>query len=92
VDGACRSAGRERAIASLERSVARYAHTEALGRLDLAVASARTPDQAQAVDLLTADLVESAGWSETPQASVALPVTREIVSEDLDLRVRGSAS
>jgi predicted ATPase len=79
------------ALVAAERSVARYAHTEALGWLDLAAASARTPDQEQAVDRLTADLVESAGWSEAPQASVALPVTREIVSEDLDLRVRGSA-
>ena len=55
------------ALLAAERSVARYAHTEALGWLDLAAASARTPEQAQAVDRLTADLVESAGWSEAPQ-------------------------
>jgi DNA-binding SARP family transcriptional activator len=79
------------ALIAAERSVAHYAHTEALGWLDLAAASARTPDKEQAVDRLTADLVESAGWSEAPPPSVALPVTREIVSEDLDLRVRGSA-
>ncbi len=79
------------ALVAAERSVVRYAYTEALGWLDLAAASARTPDQGQTVDRLTADVVESAGWSETPQVAAALPVTREIVSEDLDLRVRGSA-
>jgi hypothetical protein len=40
------------------------------------------------VDQLTADVMERAGWSEAPSRS-STPITREIVSEDLDLRVRG---
>lgn len=77
------------ALVAAEHAVARYAYTEALGWLDLAATSARTPEQAQAVDRLTADVVESAGWSEAPPGSTPVPVTREIVSEDLDLRIRG---
>jgi Predicted ATPase len=71
-----------------EGAVTRYAYTEALSWLDLAASSARTPEQARAVDQLTADVLESAGWSEPPRSSPAPPITREIVSEDLDLRVR----
>ena len=78
----------EYAVVAAEHAVARYAYTEALGWLDLAAASARTADRAQTVDRLTADVVESAGWSEVPGLA-PLPVTREIVSEDFDLRVRG---
>jgi hypothetical protein len=71
-----------------EGAIARYAYTEALSWLDLASSSARTSEQAQAVDQLTADVLETAGWSEPPRPSASLPITREIVSEDLDLRVR----
>ena len=38
--------------------------------------------------MLTADVLEHAGWSEQPRPSAPLPITREIVGEDLDLRVR----
>jgi hypothetical protein len=34
-------------------------------------------------------VLERAGWSEAPRSAGALPITREIVSDDLDLRVRG---
>lgn len=71
-----------------EGATARYAYTEALGWLDLAASSARTAEQAEAVDHLTADVLENAGWSEQPRPSRSLPITREIVGEDLDLRVR----
>jgi hypothetical protein len=71
-----------------EGAVARFAYAEALSWLDLAASSARGSAQAGAVDQLTADVMERAGWSEAPSRSVA-PITREIVSEDLDLRVRG---
>jgi hypothetical protein len=71
-----------------DSAVARYAYAEALSWLDLAASSARGAEQAQAVDHLTADVMERAGWSEAPSRA-ATPVTREIVSEDLDLRVRG---
>jgi predicted ATPase len=69
-------------------AVSRFAYAEALAWLDLAASTARGPEQAAAVDQLTADVMERAGWSEAP-TRVAAPVTREIVSEDLDLRIRG---
>ena len=56
--------------------------------LDLAASSAKSSAQTEAVDQLTAEVMERAGWSEAPSRK-AMPVTREIVSEDLDLRVRG---
>jgi predicted ATPase len=71
-----------------EGAVARFAYAEALSWLDLAAASARTGEQATAVDHLTAEVLERAGWSEVPSRSHP-PITREIVSEDLDLRVQG---
>ncbi|HET7427777.1 MAG TPA: AAA family ATPase [Gemmatimonadales bacterium] len=77
------------ALVAAEQAGARYAYTEALGWLDLAAGSARTSDQVQTVDRRTADVVESAGWSEAPAARGAAPQTREIVGEDLDFRVRG---
>jgi predicted ATPase len=69
-------------------AVSRFAYAEALAWLDLAATSAKGPEQAEAVDHLTAEVMERAGWSEAPSRK-AVPVTREIVSEDLDLRVRG---
>jgi hypothetical protein len=69
-------------------AVSRFAYAEALAWLDLAASTARGPEQAAAVDQLTADVMERAGWSEAP-TRVTAPVTREIVSEDLDLRIRG---
>ncbi len=71
-----------------ESAVTRYAYAEALSWLDLAASSARGSVQVQAVDQLTAEVMERAGWSEAPRRATA-PVTREIVSEDFDLRVRG---
>ena len=72
-----------------EGAAARYAYTEAVSWLDLAASSARTAEQAETVDQLTADVLELAGWSEPPRTTPPPPVTREIVTEDLDLRVRG---
>jgi DNA-binding SARP family transcriptional activator len=71
-----------------EAASARYAYAEALSWLDLAASSAKSPEQSSAVDALTAEVLERAGLSEAPRRSGAPPVTREIVSEDLDLRVR----
>jgi len=70
-----------------EGAVSRYAYAEALAWLDLAASSAKGPEQAEGIDLLTAEVMERAGWSEAPSRK-AMPVTREIASEDLDLRVR----
>ena len=77
------------ALLAAQAATARYAHAEALSWLDLAASSARGAEQSEAVDVLTADVLERAGLSEAPRTSGPLPVTREIVSEDLDLRVRG---
>jgi DNA-binding SARP family transcriptional activator len=70
-----------------ESAVTRYAYAEALSWLDLAAASARGAEQVATVDRLTADVLERAGWSEAPSRA-APPVTREIASADLDLRVK----
>lgn len=78
---ACRAA-----LVASEAAVQRYAFAEALAWLDLAAASAGGPEQAAEVNRRTADLLEVAGWSEVPPAvRRGLPVTREIVPEDLDL-------
>ncbi len=67
----------------------RFAYTEALTWLDLAASVRPGRRESEAVDRLTADVLERAGLSEAPRSSGQLPVTREIVSDDLDLRVRG---
>ena len=77
------------ALRAAQAAAGRYAYTEALSWLDLAASSARTPDQSRAADALTADVLERAGLSEPPRLSGPMPVTREIVSDDLDLRIRG---
>ena len=82
---ACRAA-----LLASEAAVQRYAFAEALAWLDLAAGAARGPEQAAEVNRRTADVLEVAGWSEVPPAARrALPVTREIVREDLDLPVKG---
>jgi predicted ATPase len=87
--------GGERALAyrhallAARAAATRYAYSEALSWLDLAASSARTPAESEGVDSLTAEVLERAGLSEAPRPSGPLPVTREIVSEDLDLRIRG---
>jgi DNA-binding SARP family transcriptional activator len=76
------------ALLAAEGAVSRYAYTEALSWLDLAASSAREAAESELVDRRTADVLEQAGWREAPGGQ-AQPVTREIVTEDLDLRVRG---
>jgi predicted ATPase len=77
------------ALLAARAADARFAYTEALSWLDLAASSARGADQSEAVDQLTVDVLERAGLSEAPRPSGPLPVTREFVSDDLDLRVGG---
>lgn len=76
------------ALLAAEGAMSRFAYTEALSWLDLAASSARGGEESEAVDRRTADVLEQAGWSELPQVT-GRPLTREIVTEDLDLRVRG---
>lgn len=81
---ACRAA-----LVASEAAVQRYAFAEALAWLDLAAAAASGPDEVAEVNRRTADVLEVAGWSEVPAAARrSLPVTREIVQEDLDLPVK----
>ena len=77
------------ALLAAQAAKARYAYTEALSWLDLAATSARGAEQTEAVNQRTADLLETAGLKEVPRPSAPIPVTREIVTEDLDLRVQG---
>ena len=66
----------------------RYAFAEALAWLDLAAANATTPDEADAVNRLTAEVLEAAGWSEPPTPErEGGPVTRGINREDFDFRM-----
>ena len=66
----------------------RYAYEEALAWLDLAAATAVGPEESDAVNRLTAEILGMAGWHEVP-ASVRRPVPghREIEQQDLDLPV-----
>ena len=78
------------ALIASEGAVERYAFAEALSWLDLAATNARGATEADAVNRLTADVLEAAGWSEAPPLSkLGGPVTRELVREDFDLPVRG---
>lgn len=67
-----------------------FAHEEALSWLDLAAATADTPEEAESVDRLTAQILDKAGWLEPPpaRAPAILPIGR-VVREDLDLPARG---
>jgi DNA-binding SARP family transcriptional activator len=71
-------------------AVERYAFAEALSWLDLASSNARASPEADAVNRLTADVLEAAGWSEIPPLTkLGGPITRELEREDFDLPVRG---
>ena len=81
---ACRAA-----LLASEAAMQRYAFAEALAWLDLAAGAASGPEQSAEVNRRTADVLEVAGWSEVPATVArALPVTREIVPDDLDLPVK----
>ena len=68
----------------------RFAFAEALAWLDLAAGASGDADQTAEVNRRTAEVLEVAGWSEVPATLArAIPVTREIVREDLDLPVKG---
>ena len=78
------------ALLASEAAVRRFAVAEALSWLDLASSVAMDPAASGEVDRRTMALLESAGWSEASLRGRARPpAMREIVSEDLDLPVRG---
>jgi predicted ATPase len=68
----------------------RYAHEEALSWLDLASAAADTAGEAEAVDRFTGQILDRAGWRESPpvRAPAILPIGH-VVRADLDLPARG---
>jgi DNA-binding SARP family transcriptional activator len=77
------------ALVSAEAAVQRYAFTEALSWLDLASTNARGSRELDAVNLLTANVLEAAGWSEAPPLTqLGGPVTRELVRDDFDLSLK----
>ena len=77
------------ALMASEGALERYAYAEALSWLDLAASNARGSAEADAVNRLTADVLEAAGWSEVPPlAKLGGPITRELEREDLDLLVK----
>jgi hypothetical protein len=64
----------------------RYAFAEAMSWLDLAATNARGGAEGDAVNRLTAQVLEAAGWNEAPALTkLGGPITRELVSEDFDL-------
>ena len=74
------------ALLASEGAVERYAFAEALSWLDLAASNARGSAEADAVNRLTADVLEAAGWSEAPPLTqLGGPITRELEREDFDL-------
>ncbi|HEY5940068.1 MAG TPA: AAA family ATPase, partial [Gemmatimonadales bacterium] len=77
------------ALVASEGATERYAFAEALSWLDLAASNARGSAEADAVNRLTADVLEAAGWSEIPPLTkLGGPITRELEREDFDLPVR----
>jgi predicted ATPase len=78
------------ALIAAEGAVERYAFAEAMSWLDLAATNANGPGEADAVNRLTANVLEAAGWSEAPPlAKLTGVITRELEREDFDLPVRG---
>jgi hypothetical protein len=77
------------AIVASNGAVERYAFAEALSWLDLAASNARGSEEADAVNRLTAKVLEAAGWSEVPPlAKLGGPITRELERDDFDLLVK----
>jgi predicted ATPase len=78
------------ALVAAEGAVERFAFAEAMSWLDLAATNASGPAEADAVNRLTANVLEAAGWSEAPPlAQLGSPITRELEREDFDLPVSG---
>ena len=77
------------ALLAGQGAMERYAFAEALSWLDLAATNATGLEEANAVNRLTANVLEAAGWSEAPPlAKLGGPLTRELERDDFDLPVR----
>jgi hypothetical protein len=78
------------ALVAANEAVERYAFSEAMSWLDLAASNTSGAGEADAVNRLTASVLEAAGWSEVPPlAKLGSAITRELEREDFDLPVRG---
>jgi DNA-binding SARP family transcriptional activator len=78
------------ALIAGQAAIERFAFAEALSWLDLAATNATAGGEADAVNQLTARVLEAAGWSEAPAPDdLGGPLTRELQTEDLDLPIRG---
>jgi DNA-binding SARP family transcriptional activator len=78
------------AVIAAQEAIERYAFAEAMSWLDLAATNASGVEEADAVNRLTAHVLEAAGWSEAPPlAKLGSAITRELEREDFDLPVRG---
>jgi DNA-binding SARP family transcriptional activator len=78
------------ALIAAQGAVERYAFAEAMSWLDLAATNGRGVGETDAVNRLTANVLEAAGWSEAPPlAKLGSAITRELEREDFDLPVRG---
>ena len=74
------------ALMAAEEALERYAFAESMSWLDLSATNSRSTPESDAVNRLTADVLEAAGWSEAPNvAQLGSPITRELVGEDFDL-------
>jgi len=78
------------ALLAADACVNRFAHEEALSWLDLAAATAEVAEEVEAVDRLTARILNKAGWLEPPpvRAPTISPLG-QVVRDDLDLPARG---
>jgi predicted ATPase len=78
------------AVIAAEGAIERYAYAEAMSWLDLAATNASSPAESDAVNRMTANVLEAAGWSEAPPLTkLGSAITRELEREDFDLPVRG---
>jgi len=78
------------AVLAAQEAIERYAFAEAMSWLDLAATNASGVAEADAVNRLTAQVLEAAGWSEVPPlAKLGSAITRELEREDFDLPIRG---
>ena len=84
-EGGDRELAYRSALLASEAALQRFAFAEALSWLDLASTVATDRAENDEVDRRTAMLMETAGWTQAPSNRARPPVTREIVSEDLDL-------
>ena len=74
------------ALIAADGAIERFAFAEAMSWLDLAATNAGNAAEADAVNRLTATVLEAAGWTEAPPlAKLGSAITRELEREDFDL-------